>query len=180
MSACPPATFQSANKTCDACGSHCHSCTDNATCLTCNQNFFLNNSTCGASCPPATFGELGVCKSCTANCASCTSAETCATCAPGFLHFNGTCVSQCPAAHFNNNGTCLACSTNCTSCDSTGCLACAPPSITKKRELFPGLPSTSPGSLALPHIAAADAARTTPNDDVLPRLGHTVVTEMFS
>ena len=43
------------------------------------------------------------------------------------------------------------------------------PSLTKKRELFPGLPPTSPGSVALPHWTTGGGRSPRPGSGILTR-----------
>eukprot|EP00052_Salpingoeca_macrocollata_P018910 m.155884 g.155884 ORF g.155884 m.155884 type:complete len:5601 (-) comp20817_c4_seq1:60-16862(-) len=118
LSACPPTFFENANRVCDACPSHCATCSDASTCTGCSAGYFLHAGQCVDTCPPTTFRNTA-----TGTC------QTCQTCAAGFYIFaactgntNTDCVQwrTCGANEFEivapnitHNRQCQTCRTSC-------------------------------------------------------------------
>ena len=130
---CYPNNFLSGS-ICSTCSSNCLTCQSSnqpSVCLSCNDGFYLFNSTCTQGCPLNCYTCSGpsTCTQCLSGytlftqsnqliCAPCTT--SCRTCAQGQP---GSCMS-CGVGFYLSGTTCLQCATNCNSCTAAGCISC--------------------------------------------------------
>ncbi len=88
----------SANR-CLSCQTPCQKCTSLVSCITCQDNYFLYNSTsCISNCPLMFIGINKICESCTSPCRTCVGSTTkCLSCEQDHFFFNSTnkCVTDC-------------------------------------------------------------------------------------
>lgn len=124
---CPLAMYVSSKNICEFCSSGCSSCSNSSICLTCFNNYFLNNSICLPCGVP--------------NCNTCTKSNTCSTCSVNYIrNVKGTtclacstgcslCTTPincklCSLGYYISNGVCISCSNNCESFTSKACQHC--------------------------------------------------------
>jgi proprotein convertase subtilisin/kexin type 5 len=108
-------TFSLATNVCDNCSSLCLTCNGSSAydCLSCNNNYYLYNSTCLLVCPQGFFASIidQTCKKCMFGCAVCTNFSQCQQCNTNFtLSSTSVCintivcsVSQCQICSTNNS-----------------------------------------------------------------------------
>ncbi|TNV87626.1 hypothetical protein FGO68_gene3328 [Halteria grandinella] len=125
VSSCPDGYFNS-NFTCTKCAADCKTCTNGATCTSCDTSVkskirYMNSaSRCIAACPAGQFGNVDFyCDTCDSNCAACASSATnCVACpaANPLLSRSKTCVTQCSAGEVAIKSVCTACKAPCSEC----------------------------------------------------------------
>ena len=136
------------------CPTTCKTCTDAATCQTCQPTAFQYDNTCYASCPNGTYtsgssciGDYSEeidclnCLVCAAACTTCTNQTACQSCQSSFFQYNTQCLSSCPSGTYTSGSSCVSiyhtvhplminlldCPEACVTCSSpTSCQACQP------------------------------------------------------
>jgi proprotein convertase subtilisin/kexin type 5 len=133
----------SLNNQCAICNSVCATCTSLNVCQSCQSvngiAYFLNGTTCTATCPSNQFGQLSNyhCVACTDGCATCFGAglSSCYSCGVSsgsvnyyLIYGTDICSQTCPDGQYANSTSflCLLCSGSCKTCSATPtyCLTC--------------------------------------------------------
>lgn len=100
--------------TCQKCSENCLKCSDEKSCIKCDQNYVLSTEdSCNISCKEHQYNSSGVCKECNPECKTCENQ-------------NSNCTS-CAATYFleNSSKTCVPCPNFCSECsNSTICKKC--------------------------------------------------------
>ena len=114
---------------CKSCPLNCQKCSDDDTCLACNQNYVLQDNVCQIKCNDFYYNENGICKPCeNSNCLKCSGqdSEKCESCPSNRLFYNNECLTECPDGTFEKEGKCLICDPTCKTCSgsSNNCLTC--------------------------------------------------------
>jgi proprotein convertase subtilisin/kexin type 5 len=147
-SECPLGLWSSPVRICENCPETCRSCTNMSNCQTCKPNNYLNETSCGASCPSGDYkvGQLRSttgkfsnasnwnCDMCHANCTSCDGNRTaCYSCKKGRALHRHSCLgyNACPGTttpiESFTGSVCMQCGFNCATCsDIKNCLTCNP------------------------------------------------------
>jgi hypothetical protein len=115
---------------CETCPSLCNTCSNNSTCTSCPNGFYLNTGVC-ISCQP----QCATCNS-TTNCSACSisyfyesSSYTCLACSTGCSQCNSASnCSKCSLDYFLSNTSCVLCNSNC-NCDGINQLCLSNTSI---------------------------------------------------
>ncbi|KAM8760711.1 proprotein convertase subtilisin/kexin type 5-like [Acanthopagrus schlegelii] len=135
-SECSLRSYKDKNGECQQCHKICHRCfgPDKDQCLSCNEPYFLLNSTCMSKCPVSYYAEdkdERSCERCHFSCQSCVGRHSvqCVTCKPGFFKQGISCVEVCSESYFANTSTmvCERCDPSCSQCWGRGnrnCLSC--------------------------------------------------------
>lgn len=136
---CPAKTFVDRNDECTDCHEWCSECNGTlvSQCLACEDNYYLDGTTCAVSCPDGTFAndQNNKCDPCLSPCENCVETESkCLSCvqeAPNthiFYHsVNHSCLESCPDSFYGDaNNICLACVSKCATCEEREdkCLTC--------------------------------------------------------
>ena len=132
LQTCPDGTFpNSATNVCASCQTPCEYCVSLTSCTTCLTDFFLEGTTCVATCQQGFAGVSGLCQACVGNCNTCVNdTSLCLTCKAStyLLTVNNTCVTNCGVGLFVNilTQTCVSCEDPCKTCTNTfdTCLSC--------------------------------------------------------
>ncbi|XP_067378152.1 proprotein convertase subtilisin/kexin type 5b isoform X1 [Channa argus] len=135
VSQCSLDSYMDQNDKCQQCHKLCHRCSGPGKdhCLSCNERYFLMNSTCVHECPVGYYEdeEERECERCHFSCKSCTGRHSvqCVTCKAGFYKQGSSCVETCSESHFGNTTTmvCDHCDPSCSRCWGRGnrnCLGC--------------------------------------------------------
>ncbi|OMJ74195.1 hypothetical protein SteCoe_26950 [Stentor coeruleus] len=117
---------------CEKCDSNCAECSGAVdTCVSCEDNIYLYNGECIASCPSLITVIVGTfCVDCNSNCATCTSTvSTCTSCISGKVLQGTSCLDSCNSGYTTTLSfpkTCIACTGDCVTCsqETTSCTSC--------------------------------------------------------
>ncbi|CDW84379.1 neurohypophysial n-terminal domain containing protein [Stylonychia lemnae] len=134
---CPKGFYgNNESNSCMKCQDNCLSCqTNQYTCTSCADKYFLKDSACVDRCPILGYFvdlENKKCASCVQGCDMCLDGETqCSLCQKGkYLTAARTCVDECEINTFpSDTGYCYPCDSACKNCfgsSSTACTACSP------------------------------------------------------
>lgn len=154
---CPPditiPSTQNSTLICLECTSPCRTCQNTTTtCLTCIQNYYLENTACTTQCSTGKYPYNGICQQCVSPCVSCRSQTVCLSCIVERYLYQGGCVSVCPVhVAVVINRVCTACETGCVNCstsvtvENSTCYFCSNPYALYKDHCY----LTCPNSLIL-------------------------------
>ena len=128
--ACPTNTIQVSNE-CFECTFPCLQCSTAPTnCISCVEGYFLDGSTCNATCNLPYFAIDRQCRLCAPPCATCSNLQpyVCTTCETGKFLLQTSCYTACPEGTFANGIICQVCTSGCLTCSGTSstCLSCYP------------------------------------------------------